>query len=87
MIGIALGIENGAPLEGKLERVKYFYERGIRYITLTHSKSNHISDSSYDDNKRWSGLSPFGKTLIQEMNDVGMMIDISHVSDEAFLRY
>ena len=84
LIGIALGIENGAPLEGKLERVKYFYERGIRYITLTHSKSNHISDSSYDDNKRWSGLSPFGKTLIQEMNDVGMMIDISHVSDEAF---
>ena len=61
LIGIALGIENGAPLEGKLERVKYFYERGIRYITLTHSKSNHISDSSYDDNKRWSGLSPFGK--------------------------
>ena len=84
LIGIALGIENGAPLEGKLERVKYFYERGIRYITLTHSKSNHISDSSYDDNKRWSGLSPFGKKLIQEMNDIGMMIDISHVSDEAF---
>ena len=86
LIGIALGIENGAPLEGKLERVKYFYERGIRYITLTHSKSNHISDSSYDDNKRWSGLSPFGKKLIQEMNDVGMMIDISHVSDEAFFQ-
>ena len=84
LIGIALGIENGAPLEGKLERVKYFYERGIRYITLTHSKCNHISDSSYDDNKRWSGLSPFGKKLIQEMNDIGMMIDISHVSDEAF---
>ena len=84
LIGIALGIENGAPLEGKLERVKYFYERGIRYITLTHSKSNHISDSSYDDNKRWSGLSPFGKKLIKEMNDIGMMIDISHVSDEAF---
>ena len=86
LIGIALGIENGAPLEGKLNRVKYFYERGIRYITLTHSKSNHISDSSYDDNKRWSGLSPFGKKLIQEMNDVGMMIDISHVSDEAFFQ-
>ena len=84
LIGIALGMENGSPLEGDLSRVQYFYDRGIRYITLTHSKSNHISDSSYDDNIQWGGLSEFGKKLVKEMNRVGIMIDISHVNDEAF---
>ena len=83
LIGIAYGMENGAALEGNLSNVKYFYERGIRYITLTHSKNNHISDSSYDENKKWGGLSEFGKNLITEMNNVGIIIDISHVSDDA----
>tara|TARA_Y100000588_G_C14263148_1_gene928528 strand:- start:2662 stop:3861 length:1200 start_codon:yes stop_codon:yes gene_type:complete len=83
-IGIALGMENGAPIQGDLSRVKYYFDRGIRYITLTHSKSNHISDSSYDDNIQWEGLSDFGKSLIEEMNKVGIMIDVSHVNDEAF---
>ena len=86
LIGIAYGMENGAALEGNLSNVEYFYKRGIRYITLTHSKSNHISDSSYDENKQWGGLSEFGKNLIPEMNNVGIMIDISHVSDAAFLQ-
>mgnify|MGYP001170334415 FL=1 len=86
LIGIAYGMENGAALEGDLNNVVYFYNRGIRYITLTHSKSNHISDSSYDENKQWGGLSEFGKKLITEMNNVGIMIDISHVSDAAFLQ-
>ena len=84
IVGIALGMENGAPIEGDLSRVEYYYDRGIRYITLTHSKTNHISDSSYDENIQWHGLSEFGKTLIEEMNKVGLMIDISHVNDEAF---
>ena len=84
IVGIALGMENGAPIEGDLSRVEYYYDRGIRYITLTHSKTNHISDSSYDENIQWHGLSEFGKTLIEEMNRVGIMIDISHVNDEAF---
>ena len=84
IVGIALGMENGAPIEGDLSRVEYYYDRGIRYITLTHSKTNHISDSSYDENIQWHGLSEFGKTLIKEMNRVGLMIDISHVNDEAF---
>ena len=84
IVGIALGMENGAPIQGDLSRVEYYYERGIRYITLTHSKTNHISDSSYDENIQWHGLSEFGKTLIEEMNRVGLMIDISHVNDEAF---
>jgi membrane dipeptidase len=85
-IGIALGMENGSPLQGDLSRVEYFYKRGIRYITLTHSKSNHISDSSYDDKIQWGGLSNFGKSVIKEMNKVGIIVDISHVNDDAFFQ-
>ena len=84
IVGIALGMENGAPIQGDLSRVQYYFDRGIRYITLTHSKTNHISDSSYDENIQWHGLSEFGKSLIEEMNKVGIMVDISHVNDEAF---
>ena len=84
IVGIALGMENGAPIQGDLSRVQYYFDRGIRYITLTHSKTNHISDSSYDENIQWHGLSKFGKSLIEEMNKVGIMVDISHVNDEAF---
>ncbi len=84
LMGLAMGMENGAPLEGKLENVAFFRERGISYITLAHSLSNHISDSSYDEKRPWGGLSPFGRELVAEMNRVGVMIDISHVSDDAF---
>ena len=83
-IGLAMGMENGSPLDHKLENVKFFADRGIRYITLAHGLSNQISDSSYDDNHPWGGLSPFGKEVIAEMNRVGIMVDISHVSDDAF---
>ena len=83
-IGLALGMENGSPLDGKLENVAFFRNRGISYITLTHSLSNQVSDSSYDQNHQWNGLSPFGKEVVAEMNRQGIMIDISHVSDEAF---
>jgi membrane dipeptidase len=83
-IGLAMGMENGSPLEGKLENVEFFKQRGVSYITLAHSKSNHISDSSYDEERQWNGLSPFGKDVIDEMNRQGVMIDISHISDEAF---
>lgn len=83
-ISLALGMENGAPIDGSLENLRHFYDRGIRYITLTHSKSNHISDSSYDENRQWFGLSEFGKSLIPAMNDIGIMIDVSHISDTAF---
>ncbi len=87
LVGIAYGIENGAPIEGKLENIKYFADLGVNYITLAHSKSNHISDSSYDENKRWKdGLSPFGFEVVKEMNKQGVMIDISHVSDAAFMK-
>ena len=84
LISLPMGIENGAPLEGDLANLQHFYDRGVRYITLTHGLDNHISDSSYDDGARWGGLSDFGKTLITEMNRIGMMVDVSHVSDDAF---
>jgi len=84
LIGLAMGMENGSPLDGKLENVAFFKARGISYITLTHSLSNQISDSSYDDNHQWNGLSPFGREVVVEMNRQGIMVDISHVSDEAF---
>jgi membrane dipeptidase len=84
LMGLAMGLENGSPLEGKLENIEFFRDRGISYITLTHSLSNHISDSSYDDNRPWQGLSPLGREAVAEMNRVGVMIDVPHVSDDAF---
>jgi membrane dipeptidase len=84
LISLPMGMENGSPIQGNLDNLKTFYERGIRYITLAHSQSNHIADSSYDIRRKWKGLSPFGKTLVTEMNNIGIMVDISHVSDQAF---
>lgn len=83
-IGLALGMENGAAIEGDLANLQHFYDRGIRYITLAHAKANHIADSSYDENRLWGGLSPFGRELVVAMNRMGVMVDISHVSDDAF---
>jgi membrane dipeptidase len=83
-IGLALGMENGSPIAGNLENVEMFAKRGIRYITLAHSMSNHISDSSFDPERPWKGLSDFGREVVAEMNRVGVMVDISHVSDDAF---
>ena len=84
VISLPMGMENGSPIAGSIDNLKMFYERGIRYITLAHSLSNHISDSSYDLRRQWKGLSDFGKELVVEMNKIGMMVDISHVSDAAF---
>lgn len=84
LISLPLGMENGAPIEEDLANVEYFFKRGIRYITLTHSKDNQISDSSYDTAYTWNGISPFGEQVISEMNRVGIMVDISHVTDSAF---
>jgi len=84
LISLPMGMENGGPIGGKFGNLEHFFNRGIRYITLAHSKSNHISDSSYDPNEPWQGLSSFGKGLISEMNRLGVMVDVSHVSDKAF---
>ena len=81
-IALPMGMENGAPLLEDLSNVQYFYDRGIRYITLTHGKDNLICDSSYDTTRTWGGLSPFGRKVVKEMNRVGIMVDISHVTDE-----
>jgi len=84
LISLPMGMENGAPIGNKLRNVRYFHRRGIRYVTLTHATDNLICDSSYDTTRTWNGLSPFGRKVVREMNRVGMMIDISHVSDSAF---
>lgn len=80
---LALGMENGAPIEDDINQVGKFFKRGIRYIILAHSASNRISDSSYDPQRQWSGLSPFGKNVVSEMNRIGMIVDVSHLSDKA----
>jgi len=84
LVSFPMGMENGSPIEGDFKNLEHFYQRGIRYITLTHSKANHISDSSYDTNRPAKGLTPFGKQLITQMNNVGVMVDVSHISDDAF---
>lgn len=84
LISLPMGMENGAPIEGDLKNISYFHDRGIRYITLTHAKDNKICDSSYDTTRTWNGLSPFGRAVVKEMNRVGIMVDVSHVSDSTF---
>jgi membrane dipeptidase len=84
VISLPMGMENGAPIGSDLRNVQYFFDRGIRYITLTHGKDNLLGDSSYDTTRTWGGLSPFGREVVREMNRVGMMIDVSHISDETF---
>jgi len=83
LISLPIGMENGSPVEGDLDNLQYFFDRGVRYITLAHGLSNHIADSSYDQNRRWQGLSAFGEKVVQEMNRLGIMIDVSHLSDDA----
>lgn len=84
VIALPLGMENGAPIGNELHLVQHFHNLGIRYITLTHAKDNLICDSSYDPAGTWNGLSPFGYTVVEEMNRVGIMVDVSHVSDSTF---
>ena len=83
-ISIFLGLENGSPLGESFERLQYFHDNGVRYITLCHSADNQICDSCASAVKRWGGLSPFGKELVREMNRKGMLVDVSHVSDDTF---
>jgi membrane dipeptidase len=82
-IALPMGMENGSPLK-TLADVKYFHDKGISYVTLTHGKDNHIADSSYDTTKTWHGLSPYGVTLVNELVKQGVMVDVSHVSDDVF---
>ena len=82
---IYIGIENGYALGGNLSNVDTFYNKGARYITLCHTAHNDLCDSSTDqDGPKHNGLSPFGRKVVKRMNNLGMMVDVSHISDKAF---
>lgn len=82
---VYIGVENGYPVGNDLANIKEFYDLGARYITLCHSRNNDICDSSTDRNgPEHNGLSDFGRKVVAEMNKLGMIVDVSHISDKAF---
>jgi membrane dipeptidase len=87
-IAALIGVEGGHAIEDSLDRLRELYARGARYMTLTHTNTNHWADSSSDVNdnavQHHNGLSGFGKDVVREMNRLGMMVDISHVADKTF---
>jgi membrane dipeptidase len=83
-IAALIGIEGGHAIEDSLRLLRRFYDEGVRYMTLTHTNSNHWADSSGDANQPNNGLSDFGKQVVAEMNRLGMIVDISHVADKTF---
>lgn len=84
-IAAFIGLENGYPAGKDLSKIKQYYDLGARYITLCHSKNNDICDSSTDPaGPEHNGLSDFGAEVVREMNRNGILIDVSHISDEAF---
>jgi membrane dipeptidase len=83
-IAALMGIEGGHAIEDSLRLLRDYYDLGVRYMTLTHTNSNHWADSSGDANQPNNGLTVFGKQVVHEMNRLGMMVDISHVSDKTF---
>ena len=78
-----MGLEGGHALEGSLETLRRFHELGIRYVTLTHNCSHAWADSATDTPVS-GGLSEFGREVVREMNHLGVIVDVSHVSDETF---
>ncbi len=80
-IAALMGIENGAAIDNSLHALRNFYRLGIRYMTLTHNFNNDWADSGRDEPKH-NGLTDFGKEVVREMNRLGMMVDVSHVSDK-----
>jgi membrane dipeptidase len=90
LFSFVLCLENGSPTGNDLNYLKYLKDKGIVYVTLCHNKANQISDSNFDTNHKWNGLSPFGMEVIKTMNQLGIMIDISHSTDSTVfqsLRY
>ncbi len=83
-----MGVENGYPLGEDLTRVNEFYQRGARYLSLTHNGHNQLGDSHTGerDGWKWNGVSPLGKQVVAEMNRFGMMVDISHASKESMMQ-
>ena len=83
LFSVFIGLENASPID-KLDKLKVLYDKGVRYVTLCHSANNAICDSCAPKVKKWGGLSPFGKDLVAEMNRLGILVDVSHVSDDTF---
>ncbi len=81
---VFIGIENGYAIGNDTGNIEEFYRKGARYITLCHTKNNDICDSSTDSTEH-NGLSTFGVEVVKEMNRIGMMVDVSHISDSSFL--
>ena len=82
-IAILLGVEGGHEIQGDLRALDIYYRLGVRYMTLTHTRDDELGDSS-GDKPQWKGLSPLGRQAVARMNQLGMMVDISHVSDSTF---
>lgn len=78
-IASMMGVEGGHSMQGSLSMLKRFHDEGVRYMTLTHTKSTDWADSSADE-PRHGGLAPFGEEVVREMNRLGLMVDLSHVS-------
>lgn len=81
-LGVVLAIEGGGALEGRLENLQAFYDRGIRAMTLTWNGRNQLGDGCLTENP--GGLTSFGKQVVREMNRLGMIIDVSHLSEQGF---
>ena len=83
LFSVFIGLENASPID-TLDKLKVLYDKGVRYVTLCHSANNAICDSCAPKIKKWGGLSPLGRELVAEMNRLGILIDVSHVSDDTF---
>lgn len=81
-IASLLGIEGGVAIENSLGALRAYYDLGVRYMTLTHNTHTDWADSATDSPPRFRGLSPFGEEVVREMNRLGMLVDLSHVSDD-----
>ena len=83
-----MGVENGYPIGEDVARVKEFYDRGARYLSLTHNGHNQLADSQTGerDGWKWNGLSPLGKQVVAELNRLGIMVDVSHASKESMMQ-
>lgn len=83
LISILFGMENGMPIGTSIAILEDLYNKGVRYLTLTHNGDNQIADSA-SQASTWNGLSPFGEEVLAKMNELGMIVDLAHASDKTF---
>ncbi len=82
-VAVCIGMENASPIQNSLPLLREFHRSGVSYLTLCHSRDNAVCDSCAQGTT-WHGLSPFGREVVAEMNRLGMMVDVSHISDGSF---